>query len=247
MIKKLLDKIRRGTLTYGYACDICGDEMFDYPARRVCERCEGKLHPVTAPCPKCGRQRISDGVCLDCKAMLPRFTQGFSAFLYEGEGAAQINRLKGGYPRIAAYFGERVAEAFLRAELLEEGEAPLVVAVPTTASRKRERGYNQAELLAEGVETRLKAEGIAAELRFDALEKRKDTRQQKHMTRRERTENVKGAFFLRERKLCKGRVILLVDDILTTGATGSECAERLLNAGAKAVYFLTATSLREPK
>ena len=65
------------------------------------------------------------------------------------------------------------------------------------------------------------------------------------MTYRERQENVSGAYRVHKRKACRGRTILLVDDVLTTGATGGECAERLFAAGAKEVCFLVAAAVPE--
>ncbi len=185
---------------------------------------------------------------MDCKASLPSFTKGISPFVYKGNAAMAVNRLKNGYPRLAAYFGERIGETFL-ARCGEEiqGEELLLVAVPMTKERRIERGYNQAERIAESVQEYLSSRGIAVELDFSVLEKTKETKLQKQTSKRERAENVAGSFFVRKRKACKGRTLLLVDDILTTGATGNECAERLLGAGAEKVYFLTATAARESK
>ncbi len=246
IFRKIFETFRKRSLRVGYGCDACKAELFDYPIRRLCAACEEKLSPVKNPCPKCGREGISAGLCLDCKASTPSFTRGFSPFIYKGEGAVLINRLKNGNPRLAAYFGERMAENFLEKE--EVGKAPLlIIAVPLTKEKRIERGYNQAELLAEGAYAKLKALGVDCELDFEGLQKTRETKPQKQMTRKERVENVKGAYALRRKKEYEDRIVLLVDDILTTGATGSECAKKLLKAGASAVYFLTATSLAEPK
>lgn len=245
IIKELLKKIRRRALKSGYACDSCGKELFDYPVHRLCVDCEGKLLLPKRPCPKCGRERIADGLCMDCKYSPPKFTQGISPFLYRGEVASLINRMKNGYPRLAAYFGEQMAKCFL--ERVRERDALLIVAVPMTKSREIERGYNQAERLAESMETYFTEKGFSVELNFSLLEKTKETKLQKRASVRERAENVQGAFRLRKRKVFEGRTVLLVDDIMTTGATGNECAQKIVNAGAKAVYFLTATAVPENK
>ncbi len=245
IIKELSKKIRRSALKSGYACDGCGKELFDYPTHhRLCDGCEEKLLSPKRPCPKCGRERIAEGLCMDCKYSPPKFTQGISPFVYRGECASLINRMKNGYPRLAAYFGERMAKCFL--ERAKERNL-LIVAVPMTKSRERERGYNQAERLAESMETYFIEKGFSVELNFALLEKTRETKLQKRASVRERAENVQGAFRLRKRKSFEGRTVILVDDIMTTGATGNECAQKILKAGASAVYFVTATAVPENK
>ncbi len=244
-ISDFFDKIRRRVLKRGYACDACGAELFNYPKRRLCEACEKKLPRTKNPCPKCGREGISEGVCTTCKANAPKFTQGFSPFVYKGDGAVLLNRLKNGSPRLAAYFGEQMAEHFL--ERLPITSPLLVVAVPLTKSRERERGYNQAERLAESVVERLVEKGVEVEVDFTLLEKGKETALQKRATQAERRKNAESAYLLRRRKVFEGRTALLIDDVMTSGSTGSACARKILSAGATAVYFLTATAVPEQK
>ena len=86
-----------------------------------------------------------------------------------------------------------------------------------------------------------------AELALDVLQKKKETGMQKHMSRKERAENVKGAYHVHKRAVCRERTVLLIDDIMTTGATASECAQRVFGAGAREVFLLTAAALPERK
>ena len=81
----------------------------------------------------------------------------------------------------------------------------------------------------------------------ETLLKVKSTQSQKKLTLFERAENLVGAFHVHKRTEVKNRIILLIDDIMTTGATGDECAARLKGAGAKEVFFLTLASLPELK
>ena len=111
----------------------------------------------------------------------------------------------------------------------------------------RERGYNQAALLAERLEELLHEKGYRVELRIDVLVKTRETAQQKHMGSSSRALNVAGAYHIHDRKGCRGRTVVLVDDIMTTGSTGSECASRFISAGAEQVIFLTGASLPEQK
>lgn len=248
VLKKWLNKIRKVLDGHGYVCDGCGREIFHYPEKRLCADCEKKLTRINErACPKCGRQGISDGVCLTCKSRAPKFTRGFSPFVYCGKGASFINRVKNGNPRLALYFGEEMADCFARRYTGTKDTPILLVFVPMTESGMRARGYNQAERLAESVETRLRERGFSVETDGEILQKNRDTAQQKKMDASSRADNVAGAYRVHKRAACRGKTLLLVDDIMTTGATGSECARHLLAAGAKEVYFLTAVSLPEQK
>lgn len=240
--------MRSFTAQYGYACECCGRELFDYPKPRFCDDCERKLHDNDGvTCPKCGRMTIGEGVCLTCKTRVPRFTQGFSAFVYDGEAAALVNRLKNGRRRLAYVLAERMAEDFLNKAyyFLNGDEILYVLSVPTTKEKRAERGFNQAEELATAFSEELEKRGFAVATEENVLEKTRDTAQQKHLGLFGRAENVRGAYHLHKRAFCEGKTLLLVDDVMTTGATGSECGMLLRNAGAKAVYFITAASLPE--
>ncbi len=251
---RLKKRIRSFSSARGFTCDGCGKELFDYPTHRLCEGCEGGLRFNDGrTCPKCGRKTLAEGVCLSCKGHTPRFSVGISPFVYRGESASFVNRIKTSDPTLALYFAEKMAERLLTDftgmyNFSGTGEETLLlIPVPLTKKRLRERGYNQATLLAERVADVLQEKGYRVELREDILLKRKDTEQQKHMAFSSRMENVAGAYHVAKRKECRGRTMVLIDDILTTGATGSECASRLLSAGAVDVIFLTGASLPEQK
>ncbi len=239
---KIENKLRMFFSSRGVTCDACGKEIFDAPYRRVCVACQEKFTRADRACEKCGRSTRTDGVCLTCKAHLPTFEKGFSPFVYRGETASQINRLKNGNRRLAFYFGEEMAKT-LKNEL-PNGDV-LLVPVPLTKSRLQTRGYNQAEELAHAVYGHLKTLNYQAELCLTALEKRKDGDSQKYLGVLERAQNVAGVYHLRERKIFRDKIVVVIDDILTTGATGSECARLLHGAGAKTVYLLTASALAE--
>ncbi len=254
ILDKIKEKFRRYTLSNGYVCDGCGAELFDYPTHRLCERCERDLtRNDKEVCPKCGRQTTTLGICLTCKGYMPKFTAGYTPFVYRAEVAALVNRLKNGAPRLALYFGEEMAECFFkRCEQIstfqgENAEELLVLPVPVTKAKRLERGYNQAEELAKRICERLQEQGVHVKGDFCGLEKAKDTLQQKHMDALSRRKNVEGAYHIKDRKRFKGKSVLLVDDIMTTGSTASECSERLLAAGAKQVFFLVAAALPERK
>ncbi len=246
-LREWIDKFRKFTWTRGYTCDHCGRELFDYPNHRFCEECEGQFLRPIRTCPKCGRATAAEGVCLTCKSKMPKFTRGVSAFAYKGELALAVNRMKNGTPRLSAYFGERIAEVFLETFEGVNERAWLIVPVPLTEKRRRERGYNQAELLSESVQSRLTEKGVCAAVDTELLVKTRETALQKEKGAKERADNAEGAYRVHKRKMCEGKSILLVDDILTTGATGSACARVLLGAHAKEVVFLTVAAMPERK
>ena len=241
--RKIIEKLKHADNEHGYACDCCGAELFDYPTHRLCGECEEKLLKMgDLFCEKCGRQTRALGVCLTCKTHLPKFTQAFSPFPYVGTAAKLVNRMKNGEPRFALYFGEQATSYLL--SKTQETEW-LLTAVPTTEKRRKERGYNQAEALAKCVAFTLEKAGKSVQLDCEILQKRRETLAQKKLDFVERAKNVSGAFHLHKRKILKDKTVLLIDDIMTTGATGSECAELMINAGAKAVYFLTVVATPE--
>jgi len=206
-LQKWAKRIRKRAATHGYVCDSCGAEVFEYPSRRLCAVCEGKMRPNTAKtCEKCGRQTVTEGVCLLCKQKLPAFTGGFSPFVYRGLSAALVNRIKNGKRRLAYYFAEKMAEYWiekypnverftipmsaLNAESDEKTDAEtlLILPVPMTEKGVKERGFNQASELAEILVEALQEKGYAAELDVQTLQKRKETSPQKKMSFFERAE-----------------------------------------------------------
>jgi ComF family protein len=145
-----------------------------------------------------------------------------------------VHALKyGGWPELAPVLAGRMAELVRR-----EGSVPgsaLVVPVPTTRKRERERGYNQAELLARAFAER-------RELPFlDALERRSSARSQVSLHPDERRANVRSAFAVKgdAADRLRGARVLLIDDVLTTGATACEAAETLERGGATGVTVIT--------
>lgn len=129
----------------------------------------------------------------------------------------------------------------LRRILEETGECPwfkadIAVPVPVHKARMRERGFNQAEKIAKHFAGMSKMKTIP-----DGLIRVKETDAQRALSSHERKENMKGAFSVNPKKLgdIKGRKVLLIDDIYTTGATARECGYALRQAGAEEVYFLS--------
>ena len=246
VLVKIWEKLFRTDGKHGYTCDCCGDELFDYPASRICDNCNKHIeYNDTLICEKCGRKTVSQGVCTSCKRILPTFTLGISPLTYRGETASLVNRLKNGDRRLAFFFAQRMTKSFLNRFPMAKEKDLLIIPVPLTDEKRRARGYNQAETLAFCFADALKGAGITATLDYDVLQKTRDNDQQKHLSIAERFQNADGTYHLHKRKICKGKTVILVDDILTTGATGSACAKLLLNAHVDGVILLTVASLVE--
>ena len=246
--------IRCHAYTHGFTCDACRGELFDYYPRRLCDSCLQKLHTNDSrTCPKCGRHTVALGVCLACKNRMPKYTKGFSPFVYRGETARLINSMKNGARRLTFFFGERMGECVLQAldrwngadRVAINEDSALIVYVPISKKRRRERGYNQAEELAVSFHQTLAKAGLTVSICKDAITLNRDMQSQKELQKGDRAKNVKGAYHIKHRAACKNKMVFLIDDIMTTGATGSECADALVRAGAKAVFFITAASLEE--
>jgi ComF family protein len=152
-----------------------------------------------------------------------------------GTAATMVHALKyGGWGELAEEMGARMAEVRFPREV--EREIDALVAVPLSPARLRERGFNQAELLARAV-ARRRGWPLMAGL----LVRERHTRRQARLAPRERLANVAGAFRVpaARRSLIADAHLLLVDDVLTTAATAQDCVRALCRAGARAVSVLT--------
>jgi ComF family protein len=225
-------------LLFPAVCPVC--EALLGAGRRdpLCGVCWESIERITPPwCDRCGRALGSSivagaaagsGLCGGCMVDPPVFDWARSAALYSGAVREAIHALKfNGKPPLARPLG---------ALMLEACEAPpgvtAVVPVPLGRARARERGYNQAALLAERV-----ADGWSVPLRARWLVRRRDTPAQSELTAAERRANVRHAFAASP--AVRGAHVVLVDDVLTTGATATECARALRAAGAATVGVLT--------
>jgi ComF family protein len=208
-------------------------------ARLVCRRCRSLLRPLPSPlCPRCGAPRLRTGraetdVCGNCESWPESIAHARSAFLLQPPADRMVHQLKyRGWSCLGAVMGEAMARVELPPAMRE---CTAVQAVPTTRTRIQERGYNQAALIAESFARQRDCVVV------DWLERAPAATSQTTLQPAKRAANVAGAF--RVRSDCEVRVqdarILIVDDVLTTGATVSECAETLAAAGAATTCVLT--------
>jgi ComF family protein len=203
---------------------------------RFCPTCWPQLQFITAPCcARCGLPFAHDygpgAECGTCIAEPPRFAAARAALVYGGPARAAVLALKhGDKPWLAGIMAGHMARA--GAGLI--APETLLVPVPLHRWRLWRRGYNQAGLLAQALAAR-----TGAELAIDAIDRVKATPASAGMGRAARAKNVRGVFKVRDRRRIKGRAVVLVDDVLTTGATADACARVLRRAGAASVGVLT--------
>lgn len=225
------------SFTWPVLCLLC-----DNPTTRrtpwLCTNCLEQLERNAAqrlPCARCGVNHATTECTCDLVWDHP-FSRIVSLLDYDEQTAACMRHIK--------YHGRRSLARFLAAHLapaLPAGffdEAAALVPVPLHPLRRLRRGYNQAEVIAAGV---LCAATTPPPVRTDILKRRRNTATQTRLDRDQRRHNLRGAFALTPagRSWIRDRIVILVDDVVTTGATSASCSEPLLAAGAREVRVLS--------
>ena len=230
----LLDPVL--ALVFPSACPGCGRDV-ERPTRGpLCLACWRAIPRHRGPLCACGFP-LPAGVappCGRCRRGLAPFARGASLGPYEGTLRLLVHELKfHGRRRVA----ERLAEALLGEAAVRRAlqGAEVVVPVPLHPRRRRERGFNQSGLIAHAL-----ARPAGLRVVEDALARRQDTPPQTGLSAAGRRANVAHAFVVRRRPAVAGRIVVLVDDVLTTGATARACARALRAAGASEVRLVTA-------
>ena len=219
-------------LVFPRRCAVC-DRPVDRLSRGACRKCRSDIVYIKSPfCMKCGKQLNEQQreYCDDCLRRKHFYLQGKALYDY-GSMADSIFRFKyRGRQEYARFYGKEFYErygAWLRAI-----RPDALVPVPIHASRKRKRGYNQAELLAKELS---KCSGIPVNRKL--IIRKMKTRPQKDLTMQERQNNLKKAF-----KICQNDVklstIVIIDDIYTTGSTIDDMAKLLMASGIQKVYYM---------
>ncbi len=202
------------------------------PGYSLCPDCIARIHPIPPPiCLYCGRPQPAAGAPCACRARVWHLDGIRAATLHEGIAREAVHRLK--YDRrrdLAVPLATLMHKAIAQVPLTFD----LVTAVPLYPARERERGYNQAELLARAL-----AVGIGSPYR-PGLERVRKTIDQIGLSAAERHANVHAAFRA-DPAVFRGQRVLLIDDVCTTGATMDACAEALQAAGAQMIFGLAIT------
>jgi ComF family protein len=238
-------------------CRLCGAPLVNISRLPVCLECISAIEPIpVGTCEICGEgmatlarpelprpelarpdeDRPEEAqTCDACREARPQFEKACAYGSYDGELRDLIHLLK--YEQVtpaAGVLGGMLAGAIAK---LNISQPVLIIPVPLHSSKRRQRRFNQAELIARAA---LKGMAIpGAELATNVLVRQRATVSQIGLTRPQRAENIRGAFRVQHPEKIAGRSILVVDDVLTTGTTASECARVLRKAGAAKVWVAT--------
>lgn len=225
------------SLFYPPVCAVCNNAI--ERAEYLCQSCLDKAPRIAPPfCAKCSEPFSgaidSEFVCANCSGRSLEFDAAVAA--YRSRGVVRFTILQLKYNRqlplrhpVAQWLFEGMSDSRLQNRTFD-----IIVPVPLHPARLRERGFNQAELLARALSERTQVRLCRA------LERIRCTTTQTAFDRAERMENLRDAFRLRKNIGVRDSQVLLVDDVLTTGSTLSECARVLRKAGARTIHALTA-------
>ncbi len=222
-------------LLFPPSCPLC-KKMTGKADRLLCGECFSRLKFMRTPyCSCCGRVfpgRGENHLCGDCLQSSWAFGKARSLFSYEQVIAGLIHNLK--------YSGDMSGLETFRwlseqSDVLHEFDNPdFILPVPLHINRLRQRGFNQAQLLAKAI-----FPGDSKKIRPDLLTRQTDTLSQTGLSGRERRKNLKHAFIAEKPSALAERNLLILDDVFTTGSTVHECAKVLKVAGANRVEVLT--------
>jgi ComF family protein len=199
---------------------------------RWCDICQQKIRPIPEPlCEVCGLPiSKNDKICSNCDSSRPSFCSLRSWAVFDGSVRKALHHLK--YRRDFS-LGDTLALPISEFAINLNWPIDVVVPIPLSRQRYKERGYNQSALIAYPLSIR-----TGWVYRSKALARARNTRTQVGLTAVERRQNVQDAF-VADHKLAQGKNILLVDDVATTGSTLSSAADALITVGARSVYALT--------
>jgi ComF family protein len=234
-------------------CRICGSPLIKISRLPVCNDCLHALRPLTGSyCATCGEVlpyavetagHSPDARCRLCRLAPPSFERAVAYGSYDGALRDLVHLLKFDQARPAArVLGCMLADSIAAIEPSLPSGTIAVVPVPLHAHKRSQRGFNQAELIAQAALMQLSRSGHQKrrfELCARGLVRLRDTGSQIGLTRHQRRQNLRGAFAVRDTTAISNRDVLLVDDVYTTGATASECTRVLRRAGAAHVWVAT--------
>ena len=199
---------------------------------RWCDQCRDSIQPIQhqVACPACDFPELHGAFCPDCARQTPQFDVLRSCTVYQGKMRGAIHRLK--YQSDIG-LGEALSRHLVKEFQNLNWQVDMVCAVPLSRKKLRERGYNQSGLLAHSLAWAIKSPYLPR-----CILRTRETVSQVGLEANQRRRNVEGAFTANP-KLVSGKRVLILDDVATTSATLSACADALKKEGAEKVYALT--------
>jgi len=231
---KIMSKISNVLYPPNIKCICCGKDLPVAQEVEICANCMQDIDLIDEKraCKRCGAKLVGKGeYCLDCMDKERAFDMARSVCVYSEVAQRLIHGFKFGNK---TYLARTMSRCMANVYLSMAWNCDIIVPVPISKRRLRQRGYNQAAILASGI-----AEIIKKPVDVDILLKTAETHDQVGLNYLERQDNLQGSMIVSDKQKVKGKSILLIDDVMTTGATANVCAELLKKAKAQSVYVLT--------
>ena len=220
-------------LLFPRRCVVC-DKPVEKMGNYVCKKCRPKIKYVESPyCMKCGKslEQAEEEYCRDCRETAHFFKKGRALYEYESIKMSVYRYKYQGRKEYAEFFGTELAKKL--GNEIKTWKADVIVPVPLHKDREKKRGYNQAAVIA-----RKLGDSLHIPVEEKMVERIRPTLAQKNLKGKERQNNLKNAFKIRQNDV-KLKTVIVVDDIYTTGATMDEIAGCLKRAGVKEVYCIS--------
>lgn len=221
-------------LIYPRRCPVC-ECILEIGGNKICKTCKQKLPYIKEPkCKKCGKSIEGEEVeyCYDCSRHQHEYEQGVAVFEYDDQIKASIYRFKYKNKReYADFYVQEIIRCY--GDKIKNWNPDVLIPIPLHKSKYKKRGFNQAEIVAKKIGKKLQIP-VANKV----LIRQKKTMPQKELSTKERQNNVKRAFKIVDNKV-KLQVVVLIDDIYTTGSTIDAATRVLKESGVYKVYCIS--------
>lgn len=243
--QNMIEYIKEGLLNFVFPldCKICEKPIRESKGYSICEDCFKTIELIERPyCVKCGKPLIPTDffkqnreiLCLDCKRKKYSFEFSRSTGVYDKVLKKCIHLFKYyGERKLAKPLGKLMVDSLVKNNEFKK-KIDLIIPVPLHRNDLKKRGFNQSVLLG-----KVTGDYFSIPVRENVLVKKRSTPFQVNLSKKERKINILGAFSVEKPEEIKGKNILILDDVFTTGATVEECTKELMKARAKNIFVLT--------
>jgi len=225
-------------LLFPHNCIFC-KKYLPHTGRDVglCPDCQNAIKKNVPPfCQRCSRHLLepAQGLCPDCLHYQPHFDCAWGATYYNDMMKRLVHLFKYGNKTALRHHFSHLIFSFMESYQINARQFDMIAPIPLHPARFRERGYNQSQILADSL-----ARKFSLPVSLNNLIRTRNTRNQAHLGQKERWTNIKAAFRIKRPSEFQGKTVLIVDDLMTTGATASEASRVLKETGARKVGVLT--------